>query len=132
MYSLGFSTESEEVMNLTPMPVPNPYRCKAGKIYVGQTELAVDISIVDNCGTSIALVAEDTLVFKLKRPDGETREYTPELLDGAQGKIRWSPGSATTLSEPGEYTFWVKAEFDANNRVLFTEPYNLQVHAEGT
>jgi hypothetical protein len=102
----------------------------AGNVYVGQTDLEVNITILDQDGAAVDLTEAASVVLKYRDPDCGTGSWPVTITDAGAGQVQWKPGGANDLGTHGNWVLWPHITFNDSTEIA-AAPNTLLVLREG-
>lgn len=94
-----------------------------GKVYKRQTALTIWLYTKEDISESFARI-------KYKKPSGALGFWNAEIVDAANGVIKYDISSTDDLDESGLWTFWAEILFFTNTFAL-GEPATEYIYNEG-
>lgn len=96
-----------------------------GKIFVGQTALAIRLN------TGISLATSKSWLIKYRKPTGATGNWTATVYDSPNGVIQYTVLNASDLDVAGTWAMWAHITFN-DNTVAAGEAASVPIYTEGT
>ena len=95
-----------------------------GKIYIGQTDLTINIKTNKN------LTGATAIKLKVQDPNGVESELDVNIVDAINGMVKFVVLNSNTFTKVGRYTFWLKTT-DAQGKISIGEPDCIHMYKQG-